>query len=265
MMRRIHTRSSTYSAKPSRGFTLIELLVVISIIALLIALLLPALNKARQAAETANCLSNLRQFANSWTAYYADHDGQLVGAEDFDRGVDDQGWRETNSWVETDGLTRTPNRETEDTMRDGALWEYVNNFKVYRCPAEPRDTYIRSYTINTFLNGWDWPGWGSDLDPVRNIDHVPAPGKTLLMLDEPDPRGFNIGSWANNPYGTSWGDWPANFHITGNTHSFADGHTLFRSFVDAKEINSITWFGTPHGDSQDWQYFASIYSPGTKR
>ena len=51
------------------GFTLIELLVVISIIALLIGILLPAIGKARDSAQIAISMNNLRNFGVAHATY----------------------------------------------------------------------------------------------------------------------------------------------------------------------------------------------------
>jgi prepilin-type N-terminal cleavage/methylation domain-containing protein/prepilin-type processing-associated H-X9-DG protein len=65
------------------AFTLIELLVVISIIAVMASLLLPAVAMVRSQANTAQCLSGLRQIGMAYFAYGSDNNDQIAPTKCF--------------------------------------------------------------------------------------------------------------------------------------------------------------------------------------
>jgi len=256
------------------AFTLIELLVVISIIALLVAILLPALGGAKKLSRMTQCQSNERGFVQSWTAYVIDNKDVPVGAEDTEFTDDtDPNVYVDNPWVRTNW----PGPETNQNLIDGELYDYVRETETYLCPADnvsapytqsattmPR---VRSYSISTFLNGFEWGGWGGTMNVARKLSEIPRPDETRAFQDEPDPRSnYPLNSFALSPWGSTgeygWGDWPADFHFEGVPLSFVDGHAEFYRFQDSRTGDIFNFGGNYHPGSKDYEYFADTLNPG---
>ena len=98
-----------------KRFTLIELLVVIGIIAILAAMLMPALSKAKEKANQADCMNNMKQISTTLMMYSNDFKNM------FTVGIDENGIQDENNPHNSAGLANL------------LYCEYLNSPKTFVC------------------------------------------------------------------------------------------------------------------------------------
>ncbi|MFN3410443.1 MAG: prepilin-type N-terminal cleavage/methylation domain-containing protein [Limisphaerales bacterium] len=104
-----------------QAFTLVELLVVIAIIAVLAALLLPALSRARQQAQRAACVSNLRQQGLAWRLFLDEHEGRFPDRRNLKAALPG-GYRPWTTWPPSDPRAGWAAAVLGETNNVNAVW-----------------------------------------------------------------------------------------------------------------------------------------------
>ena len=241
------------------GFTLIELLVVIAIIAILAAMLLPALGKAKLKATLTADRSNQKQIVTAMLMYAGDYQDAIMASIDSSGSALNGGGYYLASALPAGTPVDVAERQTLTQLQTSPISPFLGKaMKVFHCPGDLRYKKLAvgsgwAYATYSKADGMNGGGWHGQ-KPFKKFGAVKVPAKSMVFIEEADPRGYNNGTWVMDQ--TGWVDPFAIFHGTSSTFSFADGHVESHKWTDPQTIKAAT-------DSANGQ--SSFYWPGGNR
>jgi prepilin-type N-terminal cleavage/methylation domain-containing protein len=248
----------------SNGFTLVELLVVIAIIAILIAILLPVLSRVKEQANRILCLSNHKQIMTGVLMYTQENKGVIpncnwAGQEVAARSP---GWLYDGAMAPGGGQG-TFTLQHERAQKNGALYKYLKNLKIYQCPFDPLPRQspwpvrqMTSYGWNGANNAF---GDQNPRVPFFKLEDFIQSDIIMWELDEYAEGGFYFNDGANFPR-----EGITRRHGTTSRGSQSGGMP-----TSAQRVSPIGAIVSTYGLSVEWitlrDYWKNVEAPGRSR
>ncbi|MBN1127267.1 MAG: prepilin-type N-terminal cleavage/methylation domain-containing protein [Sedimentisphaerales bacterium] len=204
-----------------RAFTLIELLVVIAIIGILLAIVVPALNKAKEAARELICKTHLRQYGVCGTLYLEDNGNKFPfpWCIIYDRPL--------LFFTEIEYPHHWHDANHHPDENPGQLWPYLENKEINVCPVF--DSLARSgraeghqngcdgiamepqftYSMNSYLGGGqkayapEGPEYAGGVKKLSDVERTPAQvaffgEESMWIIKQPDGTNLNSAYFNDN-------------------------------------------------------------------
>lgn len=221
------------------AFSLVELLVVVAVIGILAALLMPSLRKSMIVAKSIGCTNILRQ-QGAGVMMYATDNRNMMPLFCYSPAVTTSAY----TYVDADKSTRA-----FELYWGALIWPYVNDAKVFHCPADPATNasgtqFRNNYGINTGQGSTldDYSGAvqpGNTLNKGNRLSQIVRPSLLILIGDRaPDKESPVFKAWGAEiyRYQVTSEDYTRFFaHDIGFNMVFVDGHAQWRHPFEMRE------------------------------
>jgi prepilin-type processing-associated H-X9-DG protein len=129
--------------------------------------------------------------------------------------------------------------EKKGQIKKGALYTYVEDTDVYKCPRANADE-TRSFSVVDQMNVQVilQAVLGTSVPLIKARQDIKKASERMIFVDDSGCEGITMGGWTvsfQTP--PQWWDAPSARHGDGTTFSFADGHTEYHKWLESSTID----------------------------